>query len=134
MNTQKSAGVLRLLSLSLRACIVILLVFAVFAYVASRDFSANSWHGFSTVLAFCLTGLFFLPERIDDERVRSLKLKAVSFAFGSGFLLLAWVERFAVNLFKHTLTVYDFIAFVTGIALGLFHYWRWQDGRAEKSG
>lgn len=132
MNTQKTSGVGKLLGLSLRTCVVVILVFAVFAYLASRDFSANSWRGFSTVLAFCLAGLFFLPEKIDDERVRSLKLKAISFAFGGGFLLLVWVERFAVNYFKHTLCAYDFIVFVMGIALGLFNYWRWQDGRVSK--
>ncbi|SDR76126.1 hypothetical protein [Opitutus sp. GAS368] len=132
MNTQKISGVGKLLGLSLRACIAVILAFAAFAYLASHDFSANSWSGFSTVLAFCLTGLFFLPENIDDERVRSLKLKAISLAFASGFLLLTWVERFAVNFFQHTLTAYDFIIFVMGIALGLFHYWRWLDGQVGK--
>jgi hypothetical protein len=131
MKTQKLPDIKKLFGLSFRIWISALLIFAVFAYLASRDFSENSWRGFSTVLAFCLAGLFFLPEKIDDERVHALKLKAVSFAFGGGFLLLLWVERFAVNFFKHTLSAYDFSAFVMGIALGLFRYWRWQDGRAK---
>ena len=112
-----------LLSAVIKAIALVWMAFIVFAFVASHEFNPTSWHGFSTALSLGLIAVFFLRERIDDERVHSLKLKAVSVAFVVGYPLSMWVEM-QMGKAKPPLSAADFINLAMLIALGLFHYWR----------
>ena len=96
-----------------------------------------TWPAFSIFLAGALLLLFFSAERIEDERVEHLKLKAIQGGLGLSFgvaLVLMWlggrpavgVRALPVNL----PSAFDLIIVTILIALGLFYYWRWQDGRA----
>lgn len=94
-----------------------------------------SWSLGSTFLATGLFQLLIAPEKIDDERVKQLKLQAIFWGYGIGYALVA-LHNFAsqrpLSLIPPTvLTAFDGFIIATTFALGLFHYWRWQDGRAE---
>ncbi len=95
------------------------------------------WPIASCTLAAGLFQLLFAPERIDDERVKHLKLRAIMCGYGAGFTLLVLHDFIGKFLVKETrlpaLTAFEGFVIATAIALGLFHYWRWQDGRVEKS-
>jgi hypothetical protein len=78
--------------------------------------------------------LFFSKERIEDERVQMLKLRALCVAFFNAWAITG-IVRFGVYLQDRsvppqTMSAYDVLFVTLIIALGLFHYWRWQDGRA----
>jgi hypothetical protein len=109
-----------------------LMAFSIFAFLASRDRDPSSWRGFSTVLSVGLTSGFLLRERIDDERVHSLKLKALSIAFAIAYPLAMWLDPLRKR--TESITAYEFICITMLIALGLFHFWRWQDGRGDRAG
>lgn len=82
--------------------------------------------------------IFFAKERIDDERVQQLKLKAMFTAMCSGFVV-ALVAHHYIHVFIQgdltvmppVMTAWEFLAGILLIALGLFHYWRWQDGKGN---
>ena len=81
--------------------------------------------------------LFFSKEQVEDERVQHLKLKAICVAFFNGWAITG-VVRFMVYLQDRskppaTMSAYDAMFLTLVIALGLFHYWRWQDGRSLKN-
>ncbi len=82
--------------------------------------------------------IFFAPERINDERVQQLKMKAMFAAMSSGIGLTLMVFNTAfrvlrgVSASRPDMSAFEFLAGVRLIALALFHYWRWQDGRAER--
>jgi hypothetical protein len=88
--------------------------------------------------------IFFAKERIDDERVLQLKMKAMFSAMsaGFGFNFMAHAHLFGAiagwsgerRLHLEKISVSEFLAAIFLIALAFYHYWRWQDGRAEKSG
>ena len=84
--------------------------------------------------------IFFAKERIEDERVQQLKMKAMFTAMSSGIgvSLIAYNTAFMVfsglSATRPEMSAYEFLAGVLLIALTLFHYWRWQDGRADKAG
>jgi apolipoprotein N-acyltransferase len=90
-----------------------------------------SWRGAAFMSSMCLALLFFLPERTDDERVGSLKLKALSIGFMGGLALTFWRESRSPWL-GMPVTSYDFMCVALAVALGLFHYWRWRDGREAR--
>lgn len=99
----------------------------------SADFR---WSGASVMIATCLMVAFFSREKEHDERVEQLKLKAVRLAlavsalvvFGHALLLkLTSGGRTGLRY----LSAFDLLIIAMVIALGLYHYWRWQDGRAE---
>jgi len=97
-----------------------------------------SWSVGSMILATGLFQLLIAPERIDDERVKQLKLQAIFWGYGIGYALVA-LHNFAsqrpLNLLPPAvLTAFDGFIIATTLALGLFHFWRWQDGRVERSG
>jgi FtsH-binding integral membrane protein len=104
----------------------------------------RDWPLFQVTLCFGLMMQFFAKERINDERVEQLKMKALFMAMsvGLGFSMIAQYYLYLIfpalrwNPEKayQPLSVYEFLSAVFLIALGLFHYWRWQDGRVEKSG
>lgn len=80
--------------------------------------------------------LFFSKEQTEDERVQLLKLKAICVAFFNGWAVTG-IVRFGVYLQDRstpprTMSAYDAMFLTLVIALALFHWWRWQDGRAER--
>ncbi|HEX2861693.1 MAG TPA: hypothetical protein VHN79_08635 [Lacunisphaera sp.] len=91
--------------------------------------------GADMVYVMGLTYLFFSKEGIEDERVQILKLKAIGLAFFNGWAVTG-IVRFVVYLQDRsvpprTMSAYDVMFVTLLIALALFHWWRWQDGRAD---
>lgn len=96
-----------------------------------RDWNA----GPDTIYVMGLLYLFFSKESVEDERVQLLKLKAIGVAFFNAWAITS-VVRFGVYLQDRstpprTMSAYDVMFVALVIALGLFHYWRWQDGRQQ---
>jgi hypothetical protein len=101
----------------------------------------RDWQLFQTALGFGLMMQFFAKERINDERVEQLKMKALFWAMSSGLGFGIIVQYYLYLIFPalrlnpgnpyQPLSVYEFLSVVFLIALGLFHYWRWQDGRVS---
>lgn len=96
------------------------------------------WSGASVLIATCLMVAFFSREKEQDERVEQLKLKAVrlalplsAFAVFGHALLLKLTSGGRTGL--RYLSAFDLLIIAMVIALGLYHYWRWQDGRAAKA-
>jgi len=98
-----------------------------------------TWSGASVMIAGCLLGAFLRREKIEDERVEHLKLKAIR----SGLTLAAivvFLQAWAVKVLSrdraavHYLSAFDLLIIAMVVALSLFHYWRWQDGRADGAG
>lgn len=92
--------------------------------------------GADMVYVMGLIYLFFSKEKIEDERVQLLKLKAICVAFFNGWAITGLV-RFVVYLQDRstpprTMSAYDVMLVTLVIAFGLFHFWRWQDGRVAK--
>lgn len=104
-----------------------------------------SWIRTSAALAAGLMLLFFAGEAIEDERVRELKLKALSAAFSVSFSLTLIVNWFLNREFDprrdfdgatgvlRSISAFDLIALTMIVALVLFHVWRRQDGATPPS-
>lgn len=82
--------------------------------------------------------IFFSRERIDDERVQQLKMKALFTAMSVGIALgmmgkhyFNVIRQGTLNTMAPELTAWEFLSGTLLIALALFHYWRWQDGREK---
>jgi FlaA1/EpsC-like NDP-sugar epimerase len=95
-----------------------------------------TWPGISLMIAACLLVSFFGKERIEDERVEHLKMKAIKSAFAGAFILVFLYTWLIASLRQegwkeHLLSAYDLIIVTMLIALVLYHYWRWQDGRGK---
>ena len=73
-------------------------------------------------------------EAVNDERVDHLKLKAIRFGFGWGLVVTVWMNVLSKMIRTFTampvLSAFDALNLILLIALVMFHYWRWQDGRA----
>jgi hypothetical protein len=90
----------------------------------------------SAAASLGLMMIFFAKERVDDERVQQLKLKAMFTAMSSG-IVVTLVSHHYLHVFIEgdltvmppVMTAWEFLAGILLIALGLFHYWRWQDGK-----
>lgn len=103
----------------------------------------RDWQLFHVTLCIGLMLLFFSKERINDERVEQLKMKALfltmsvglgATAVGSYYLYLIFpMLRSDPDSAYQAMSVYEFLSAVFLIALGCFHYWRWQDGRAANA-
>ncbi len=90
------------------------------------------WSEASIMVVGGLFMLLFTPEATNDERVQSLKLKAISWGYAAGALgtLVYEVMRRSISYGGWPeLTPYDSLIAVTALALCLFRYWRWMDGR-----
>lgn len=92
-----------------------------------------NWPACSLVIAACLLVTFLGREKIEDERVEHLKLKAIKAAFAASFILVFLYTWLIATIRQEGwrnqfLSAFDLIILVMLIALGLFHYWRWQDG------
>ena len=104
-----------------------------------------SWIRTSAAIAGGLMLVFFSKEAIDDERVRDLKLKALSAAFTTSFsltLIVNWLlnrdfdprrDLDGATGVLRSISAFDVIALTMVAALALFHYWRVQDGDAPVS-
>lgn len=97
----------------------------------------RDWNsGADTAYVLGLLALFFWKEKIDDERVKELKLKALTIGF-----LVGYAATFASKLVlrkgweaggPRTISGMDFMFVTLAAALALFHWWRWLDGRAAR--
>jgi len=98
----------------------------------------------ATAASIGLMMIFFAKERIDDERVQQLKMKAMFAAMSSGIMFTFLAHHYAsrvlaggwgdANASIPAMSVWEFLAGILLIALGLFHYWRWQDARPVREG
>lgn len=92
------------------------------------------WQVVSSMIAAALFMLWLVPERVDDERVQQLKLKAITWGYIGGFLLVVISENVGRTMLRlenlPPLSAFDVLIILTALALGLFRYWRWQDGRS----
>jgi uncharacterized membrane protein len=101
-----------------------------------------TWIRTSAAIAAGLMLVFFAREAIDDERVRALKLRAISAAFSVSFSLTLIVNWLLNRDFDprrdfdgssgtlRSISAFDLIALTMIVALALFHCWRLQDGAA----
>lgn len=102
-------------------------------------FAPATWPGASVMIAVCLLTTFLSPEKIEDERVEHLKLKAIRLALifsATVVFLQAWAVKALSrdHTALHYLSAFDLLIIAMLIALGLYHYWRWQDGRTGGAG
>ena len=105
----------------------------------------STWIRTSAAVAGGLMMIFFSRERIHDERVQDLKLKALSAAFSVSFALTLIVNWFLNRDFHldrdfdgatgvwRSISAFDLIVLTMVIALALFQYWRLQDAAADGS-
>jgi hypothetical protein len=113
----------------------IVLVLAPVLHVAP----GSTWIRTTAAVAAGLMMIFFSRERIHDERVQDLKLKALSAAFSVSFALTLIVNWFLNRDFDprrdfdggtgvlRSISAFDLIVLTMVVALALFHYWRFQD-------
>lgn len=80
--------------------------------------------------------IFFAKERVNDERVQQLKMKAMFLAMSVGMAVMLVANHYVFVILRRTLdsippeiSAWEAIAGIMLIALGLFHYWRWQDAQ-----
>jgi uncharacterized membrane protein len=119
-----------------RLGVLIVLVLAPALHVA---IPGQSWIRTTAAIAAGLMMIFFSRERIHDERVQDLKLKALNAAFSVSFTLTLIVNWFLNRDFDVTrdfngttgawrsISAFDLIVITMAVALALFHYWRFQD-------
>jgi hypothetical protein len=103
----------------------------------------STWIRTSAAVAGGLMMIFFSRERIHDERVQDLKLKALSGAFSVSFTLTLIVNWFLNRDFHpgrdfdgatgvwRSISAFDLIVLTMVVALALFHYWRFRDAAAS---
>ena len=115
--------------------VIVVLVAPLLHYVVPGAF----WIRTSAAIAGGLMMVFFSRERIHDERVQDLKLKAINAAFSASFaltLILNWFLNRDGDITRdfdgktmawRSISALDLIIVTMVVALVLFHYWRWQD-------
>ena len=85
-----------------------------------------------------LAMLLFSRERVHDERVEHLKLKAISYGLVASLLTASLCntgsKMLKISYPRLTLSAFEVLILILVIALSLFHYWRWQDGREKALG
>jgi len=120
----------------------IVLVLAPVLHVAP----GSTWIRTTAAIAAGLMMIFFSKERIHDERVQDLKLKALSAAFSVSFALTLIVNWFLNRDFDprrdfagaagglRSISAFERIALTMVVALGLFHYGRLQDAAPSSAG
>jgi hypothetical protein len=110
-------------------------IFFVCLSAGGLGFGIFSWHSGSCFLAVGLFQLLFAPEHVGDERVAQLKLRAITVGYLTGLSSLVLYEFVATFRPRASalppLKAFDGFIVATGLALALFYYWRWQDGRPQ---
>lgn len=110
----------------------ILVGLQLFIALSGLLFSSDSWPAASATIALLLAMVLFSRERVDDERVRQLKLKAISYGLITGLLAASLLNTgrkfFQPSFMSRPISAFELLIVILLIALGLFHYWRWQDG------
>ena len=117
-----------------------------FLIVAGIPFGRFALDGILPVSYFIAAGLlliFFGPERINDERVQQLKMKALftAMSLGVGLTFSAYTFVFAIfpavgpapNRLHTAISAWDFLAGALAVSLGLFYFYRWQDARPGRA-
>src|SRR5882757_3451578 len=98
--------------------------------------AGERWASSSGIIAMALAVMLFSRERVHDERVEQLKLKAISYGLVTGLftasLLNTSRELLKISFLHLPLSAFEVLILILVIALMLFHYWRWQDGRMDK--
>jgi len=93
---------------------------------------ALSWEKASIPIVGGLFILLFTPERIHDERVKDLKLKAITWGYAWGLactLCYQFIRTYpGIETNLPAFSAFDALIVLTVFALVLFHYWRWRDG------
>lgn len=94
----------------------------------------QQWVHAAAVIAVGLAMCFFSRERVNDERIEHLKLKALRASLVGALNLTLVVNMWVLNpaepdLVSRSLSAFDFLVIAMAGALGLFYYWRWQDGQ-----
>jgi uncharacterized PurR-regulated membrane protein YhhQ (DUF165 family) len=97
----------------------------------------GEWIHAAAVLAVGLAMFFFASESNNDERVAELKLKAVKLSFVPALGVTLLINMVVLNpdepdLVSHSLSAFDFAGLVMLASMVLFHFWRWEDGRATR--
>lgn len=104
-----------------------------------------SWPSVSMSIVGALLMIFCAREKVNDERVEHLKLKAAKVGLLVGTLLVMLTQLGATMAkwgpaqpsgpglppMRMPLSAFDALSLVMLITLGCYYYWRWQDGRAE---
>jgi hypothetical protein len=97
--------------------------------------TGDSWDSASAIIAMSLAMLLFSRERVHDERVEHLKLKAISYGLAASLLTASLLntgsKMLKMSSPRLTLSAIEGLILILVIALSLFHYWRWQDGREK---
>jgi hypothetical protein len=97
--------------------------------------SGDGWASSSSIIAMSLAILLFSRERVHDERVEHLKLKAISYGLVGGLLTASLLNTgwklLKLSSPRLTLSAFEVLILILVISLSLFHYWRWQDGREK---
>lgn len=90
----------------------------------------------AVIICIGLQLIFFAKERVNDERVQQLKMKAMFLAMSVGMAVMLVANHYLFVVLRRTLdsmppriSAWEAIAGIMLIALGLYHYWRWQDGQ-----
>jgi len=121
-----------LLPASAKLAIVFVVTFAAAVHLLSAGY-ADWGAGPDTFYVMVLLFVFFSRERQDDERVRELKLRALTVAFVSGWAF-AGSFRFASYLQDRDAvpkvpSAYDAMFVVLVVANALYLLWHHRDGR-----
>ena len=117
MNAQKTGGIM-----------VLLIGVPLGAFAADRLL-------LGTAATIGLQLIFFAKERINDERVQQLKMKAMftAMSIGIGLTLIAYNTTFmvvrGVSADRPEISAWELLAGILLLAVCLFYYWRWQDSR-----
>lgn len=99
----------------------------------------------SMMIVGALLMIFCAREKVNDERVEHLKLKAAKTGLLIGSLAVmltqvaATVSKWGASQpsgsvlppVKMPLSAFDALGLVMLITVGCYYYWRWRDGRAE---
>jgi hypothetical protein len=123
-----------LTSLSSRTRIILFAVILGAAAVHLLNTGYADWSaGADAAYVMGLLLLFFTGESIDDERIQSLKLKAIYVGFFSGWAVVGAI-RFVTYLntdagSPRSPSAYDALFIILTISFASFHYWRLRDGR-----
>ena len=120
------------------AALVVLAASAHLLNSGYRDWNSGGDSAYVMLLGF----LLFSKEKREDERVKQLKLWAITVGAGIGYVFTV-AAKLTLNLMKvrlpdgadfpRGLSAFDFMFVALVAATCCFHFWRVQDGHAAQS-